>query len=105
MSVFLNPVKRTDTVMKKIHLGSTVCPDAREIKYGENAVFNFRVVRQCYNLNSTPVKVYFVRHQFDVIDHLGLRLPHLICWDQKKPIVKLAPPTPFRVEQLLRVGD
>src|SRR5262245_19886887 len=33
--------------------------------------------------NSTREKSTFVRHQFDVIDHLGLRLPHLICWDQK----------------------
>jgi hypothetical protein len=46
MSVFLNPVKRIDTVMKK----HSVCPDDREITEGENAVFNSRMARRCYNL-------------------------------------------------------
>ena len=55
MSVLVNPVKRIDTVMKNT-LGSTVLPDATEINQGENAVFNFRVARRCYNLKFDPGK-------------------------------------------------
>lgn len=53
MSVFLNPVKRIDTVMKNT-LGSTGLPNATEINQGENAVFDSRVARRCYNVKVDP---------------------------------------------------